>query len=195
MAVNDVYKCTLRGQYLGEEWVNVFFYRQTAVAAGNQAILLWQRFDATVADDYADWANTEVSFLELEILNMRVPTEFTSVQPTKTAGQRTATAGEAPSFLTGTIRFNRNGPGTRFSYKRLVGLCEEDIIQNGLSSAAVTALTGIGTLIRTTLINGLATFIPCQVRHPVILGVNPTVNFDLNNVTAVRLGTQNTRKG
>lgn len=194
MALNDVYQIKLTGTYQGITWNNVWWYRQLAGAA-TTATALGPAWQTGVHANLAAFQNDEVDYTQLSVINYRLPSDSILSTPTITAGARAGTSNPAPTFLSASIRWNRNGPGTRYSYTRLVGLLEEDFSANALEAAAVALLTTAANSMTNTLISGANQWQRVQVGGNPTLGVNPTVNFALTTPgLAYRLGTQNTRK-
>lgn len=194
MAINDVYQVRLQGTYQGVSWANVWYFVQQAGAA-NSATNLATRFQTQDLDPISDFQNSTVNYTDLSVINYRNPLDSVLVVPTITAGQRVGTSNPAPTFLAGGIRFYRNGPGTRYPYKRLVGLLEEDFNANALEPAAVALLVAAGTAMVLNHVQGADTWRYVQITGTPVLGVNPTIKFIVPGfVPTVYLATQNTRK-
>lgn len=194
MAVNDVIMLRLDGDYQGQNWSNVFFYRQTAAGCANEAQALWNAFNGTPMTEITDFMNDEVNVTSLLSVIIRAPNVYYQATPTRTAGQRAGTSQPAPSYMAGSIRFNRNGPGSRYSYKRFVGVLEEDFSGNATESAAIALLNAIGDALVVSISNGGCTYEPVQVASGWTYYTQPTVNHVINENLAARVTTQNSRK-
>jgi len=195
MAINDIYQVVLSGTYLSESWSNVFWFIQQSGPSSLAAANLADSFEFQDLPNIADFMNDSVGIDSLSVINYNDPLDSVLVAPTITDGARTGTSDPAPSFLSGTIRFTRNGPGTRYPYKRFVGLLEEDINGNNLEVATIALLTTIASDLLLNHIFGAYSWRYCQIGGTPSLGTNPTLNFIVGGLSAVRLGTQNTRKG
>lgn len=198
MAIADVYNVRMGGGYLGNAWLNSFWYRCLADGAGVGAEQLLNSFQLSVLQPFAEFANTGVTITTLECVNYGDPLDFDVQSPSETEGLREETSDPAPSFLTASMQFNRQGPGSRYSYKRFCGLYELDINGNALTSTAITLLDDLSDGCRSQQVYGDWIFAPVQVKQPAPgtggLGTNPTVNFTITTTLRVFLGTQNTRK-
>lgn len=196
MALNDIYKLTLSGQTLGEDNDNVFYYRTEATGSGSGAQNLCNSFEATILPAIFPLLSENATFQLIEAVNLASPTDYYSQVPSPNAGTRDSDGGvnDMPSFLVASVQFNRNGPGTRYSYKRFSGLLKADTLGNDLQSGTAAAWVSACVVFAVAAVFGSWTFRPVQVKHPTPLGVNPVVNFVIGQVLEVELGTQNTRK-
>lgn len=195
MAVGHVTVARLEGNYLGVNWANVSFWRQITAGCADETVTLWNLLDSSIADETATFANDQVNFLSLHTTNIDAPSFDINQPPTTIVGQRVTTENEpAPSFIAASIRFNRFGAGSRYSYKRIVGLLESDFDGNALVSPATTLLNAIGSAYSENLSSGGCTWEPVQVASGWTLGVPPTVNGVIQAQNGLFLSTQNTRK-
>lgn len=194
MAVNDVVMLRLDGDYKGQNWSNVFYYRQTAAGCANEAQALWNAFNGNPMTQITDFMNSEVNIVSLLSVIVRAPNVYYQAAPTITEGQRVGTSEPAPSYIAGSVRFNRNGPGSRYSYKRFVGALEEDYDGNTTETAAANLLFDIGGALDVAISNGGCTYEPVQVESGWVYYTQPTVNFVINETLSARITTQNSRK-
>lgn len=194
MAVGDIYQVRVGGGYLGISWENVWWYSVFAAGVGQNATQLATLFEDNVIDNYTAAANPLASFQFCEVINWGTPADSASIVPSPSSGQREEDSDPAPSFLSVSVRVPRNGPGTRYGYKRFIGAYELDFNGNSLSSSGVTAWTDTAHWVYAPLIAAGSTYYPCQVRSGSPLGVKPTLNFLYTEPALLRLGTQNTRK-
>jgi len=207
--IDDIYYSLFKTQYDDREFSNVFWWRVRTVGTAlvlADSINGW--FLANLVGPLADMLYVAATIQSVETYLWKEPIadyDYTAiVEPGTSAGE-----GE-PGFLSATFRSQRNGPGSRYSYKRFGGIGEGLVSGNDpFNDAAWDAVAAV--------LNDLIVFpegttmAPVQVKHshtevidgvkvrvndlpPVNTGVNPTINFDLTAVWAYHVGTQNSRK-
>lgn len=195
MAVGDIYYLKLRQLYLGEDCLNVFYFRETVSGTAlNDAAALAETWDAQILPDLALCQSEDVAYLDIETAVIANPTVFYNHIPTTTAGDRTTLTDTAPSWMCASLRFNRNGPGSRYAYKRFTGLLVEDINENQLVSGTATLFTTNCQSMRNPISGFGFTWVPIQVKSGWKLNTVPVENFVINTLLGARLGSQNSRK-
>lgn len=195
MAVGDIYYLKLKQLYLGEEILNVFYFRETITGTAlNRAAALAETWDNQILPDLALCQSEDLLYEDIETAVIRTPTVFYNHIPLTTNGVRVTVTDTAPSWMTASVRFNRNGPGTRYAYKRFSGLLVEDINENQLSGAAITLFTTNLQPMRNPISGFGFTWVPIQIKSGWTLGSIPVENFVINSLLGARLGSQNTRK-
>lgn len=202
MAVSDIYQVRLHQQAFGIDLYNVWYYRQTAgsTLVPLNATHLWSAFDAAVHAPLIAVQGDYVDHLDMDVTNIRLPSDYFQFVFSGVAGTRTPPVGgvdPAPTFLAWTHKSARPYPGTRSARKRFAGLFEGDIDTNDLSAAFI-ALGGLATLstaMGATINNSGDTFQPVVIHRPIVLGSNPVVSYVPSTWTLdQKVSTQNSRK-
>lgn len=194
MAVGDIYQLVFNHTVLGVACVNRFWYRQDVAGSVSGAVSAASSFNLSLVPAFAAAQSDDCVYQSIEVVNYRTPTDFTVMTPTVTTGTRTPTTFTLPPELVAKLKFNRNGPGTRYTFKAISGFLREDIDNSGLTAAATTIANNLGIVLDNALTWSGATFSQVQVQGPTTLGVNPTAFFVVNQYLAAAFGTQNTRK-
>lgn len=199
MAVADIYCVKMFGDYLGQAFLNVFFYEQVLTGSPSDALGLHEAFDEDVLVDWVDTVVSLVGISNLEVFQPENPTDFHDGQPGNNVGTRAVTSpARTAAFEAFAYRSNRDGPGSRASYKRFVGLSEEDTTGNLLEAAflAIPAVVALATSMGQVIASGGpgATYKPIQVKHPVPLGIPVVKNFDIISWLPPYLTTQVSRR-
>lgn len=196
MAVGDIIQLRLEGQYLGQAWQNVFYYRVnsgTGNAAGSCLNLFEQDVLGIILNAMVD--TSEVIMLTA-VNGMNNGDQYSRApNPGFIFGTVDAVEiGQAPSNAAVGFRSNRNGIGTRYSYKRFGGVPLEWIEGNAWTVSAGIAHDAIEVALGDSLSGAGFVFQPYQVSGGFKLGVAPTATFPLTNWQRIeRMSTQNTR--
>lgn len=184
MAINQHYSVKLFGTVLGQNFLNTFAYRQYADAAGPYASDLASQFDANVLFPLSGATGDYVSYDRLEVFAIENPTDFKDRTPNNATGGRSILpAGQPPSYTAFGTRSNRAGAGSRASYKRFVGMAEDDSDGNTLTSVflALPSVIALIAAIGDTVVSGSGNaWIPVQLAAGWLLGVPPVENFVIN---------------
>lgn len=203
MAVGDIYQVRFFQQYAGEDCMNVWYYRMTSgssLAPGN-ATHLWSAFDNLVLAALEDLQSVEVTYVSMDTLNLRLPSDYFSFNFITRTGLREPEEGAdfpAPTWVAWSHKSARPFPGTRSARKRFAGLYETDMSINQLSGS-FQALGAIGTLnsaMAADLTNTGDSFEPVVVKRPIVLGTNPPVSYVCDSWSLVtKLSHQDSRGG
>lgn len=184
MAINEHYSLKLFGTVLGQAFLNTFAYRQFADVGGNYADDLASIFDTFILTHLAGAVGTYVGFDRIEAFSIEDPGDFKDRSPNQATGLRAiATTGQPPSYTAFGTRSNRAGAGSRASYKRFVGMAEDDSDGNTLT-ATFLALAAVVSLIANlgdplVHVSGNS-WVPVQLKAGWLLGVPPIENFVIN---------------
>lgn len=196
MSVGDVIQLRVVGDYLGQEWQNVFYYRQTAGAAAGAGACL-NLFEDEVMDNVLATMLDSSTVLSLSAVNGMNNSDQYSRPPDPGFEQGTLdalTLGESPSNAAVGFRSNRNGIGTRYSYKRFAGVPLSWIAGNAWAVASDAAHLALANALGLSLSGFGYGFDPVQVTGGFKLGEVPTVSFALTSWLRIdRMSTQNTR--
>lgn len=197
-AVGDVYIIKQKQISGGQDILNQYFYEMTTVGDADGANELFNTFDDDVLSLLIDCVQDDMKTLALEIFNIQFPTEFREALPDNNTGTRVATAAtRVPTYLAFSYRSNRNGPGTRRSYKRFAGLLEADIDTNVLSSSflAIPEVDTLRNILGLALTgSGGGVWRQVQVKSDWVAGFAPTVNFNTGSWQDPVLTSQVSRK-
>lgn len=192
--VGDVFRVTTAAQYLGENLLNVYYYRLLDVpAAGNPLEGLASVMDTEILPTVAviQQQNHVVKLVRVENLNSTEIYERVVDIP----GQVSANAGNPlPSFYAVTFQLVRTTRDTRHGSKRFGGI-PDNLVYGNEWLGSVTPLNAIAAKLKTTWVAGLVdTFQPVIVRHPVPAPpINPVFNV-VADCLYKGVRTQNTRK-
>jgi len=198
MSVNDVYVVKMKQVSSGQAILNQFFYKQTVVGDADGAAELFTEFDDSILSLFVDCVQDDLKTTALEVFNIQFPTEFREALPNFNTGTRGATAAtRMPTYVSFSYSSNRNGAGTRRSFKRFAGLLDADVDTNNLSSSFL-AIPEVDTL-RNVLgleLTGLGggKWLPVQVAAGWIAGFAPTLHFTLGSWIGPVLTSQVSRK-
>lgn len=185
MTVGDVYTLRLKSTALGQECVNVFYYRTTVDAGGASAANLVGIWDDFVQQWVAGSVGDYVAFNEIEAFAINNPVDFVSTIPPFPTGSRAiGVASQSPTYAAFGMRSNRAGAGSRSSYKRISGLGEGDMEGNSLTALflGIPAVVNLQANMAALLAGAGGNFYePVQVKSGWTLGVAPIVNFVITN--------------
>lgn len=192
----DLIRITDKQTYLGQECLNVYFYRIGDVTAlvGDYLAILGGWFRDNVMGRVINIQAAGVSHtgLFLENLSNGVDIEtFTDDFPV--SGQMGDAAG-MPPFVSFGFEMLRESRVTRNGYKRYVGVCETQVTDGifvGDESDIALIETALGSDIHIGLVTEAA---PVIVKHPVIVPAGTYLYSDISAGVFKGIGTQNTRK-
>lgn len=198
MAVDDVYVIKMKQIANQQEMLNQFFYVVSVDEGSDGAKELFDEFNTDILADWKNCVQDDQKITAVEVFNIGVPTKFWEALPSNNTGTRAATnTTRVPTWTAFSYRSNRNGAGTRRSYKRFAGLLEVDIDYNVLSSAflAITDVEDLRNMLGTKLtgVSG-GEFLPTQISAGWVPGITPLINFNLTSWIAPVLTSQVSRK-
>lgn len=198
MAVGDVFVVKMKQTAQGQEMLNQFFYEEKVTASSDAAFDLFDVFNLQVLVEWIDCVQDDQKITALEVFNIGTPTVFREAVPSNSVGTRAATnATRVPTWTAFSYKSNRNGAGTRRSYKRFAGLLEVDIDYNVLSATflAIAAVSNLQNQLGTQLVGAASgEYLPVQISAGWIPGVTPIVNFGLVSWQDAVLTSQVSRK-
>lgn len=194
MGVGEHYRVTVKGSYLGKPWNNVGAFRQITAGCANEALALWEAADLMISDDFAPFANDQLTFDEINVYNMSTGGHQHIAPPTIGVGQRAALVNESPSYLAIGFRSNRFGVNTNYSYKRIPGLLQGDYEGNNLETATLTLANPIGDWWFSNQSFGGCSYVPVQLKSGWVFGQPIVENGTLLERQATYLTTQSSRK-
>lgn len=184
MAFNDIYIVRDKQAFLGQELLNVYYYRMTVTGTGTPppAEQLAAAFDNFVIAPMLQLQHVTLQHQLVTVINLNDVLDFEERVPTAAAGL--VALEPAPSFVALSYRSSRDAPGQRYSYKRIGGIGEDVIDGNSMEGSYVTYSNTLAGRFGLILVgSGGAQFEPVQVRKPIIYGANPAVNRPLVGAT------------
>ena len=196
--VDDTYRITLHMSFFGEEVLNVFFYRDTAIGGPSAASVaegFWNKIK--VAFRAFLQGSSSVIYVKVAAEQLFSPYGFAeySVPPAEQAGSRAGSDQFMPVFNSAVVKLNVGTRATRPGSKRLWGLLEADSTQSVLAAGAVTlwgaaaallddTFTATGTAINLTpVIVGYPTpFLPAppRVQDVTLAALSPYVGHQVS---------------
>lgn len=181
MAAGQCYAVRVFGDYLDQEFVNVYAYQQTIAITGNAANELTNGIDNHILFPLTGCVGDDTHYTRIEAFAIENPSDYDEKTPGNDSGNRAFTASaRAPSYLAFGLRSNRGGAGTRASYKRFCGIGETDMEANFLEAAflAIPSVEDLQVNLGTTIVSaGGDEFVPVQVKSGWELGIAPILNF------------------
>lgn len=197
IVLGDLLRIIDKQEYLGQECLNVYFYRSTSVAPMDNStydvILDW--FEDNIIQNVRNVQADDLVHTGLQIINMTNGIDFVD-RPESVAGSQTV-AGSAllPSYVSVGFKLIRESLVTRNGYKRFAGLFDDQVTGNTFNGDP-GQIADIETALAADIVEGLATICePVIVRHPI--GSPPVASYTYSSIGAAQLvgvGTQNTRK-
>lgn len=186
MAINDIYQVKVFQTYLSQNVLNVYFYRQITTGSPDNAEGLFEAVDAQILSEQMQIMNNSYDVPAMEVFQPAVPTDFFTARPTNDTGLRVVAGGDrSPAFVAFGYRSNRAGPGTRSSFKRYAGMIDQDMDGNLLNPGftSLPQVIALQAALGADIDDGAsgALYEPVQVKHPVLLNVEPTVNLDIDS--------------
>lgn len=190
MAINDIYRLTASGTYLGQATKNMFYYKQTLETATDNAETLRTLWIATTLPSLQTIQTQQFFWTRIEVQNIAVVADFDEFNIFAAGSLVTTT--QAPPFAACMFSSNRAGFGTRRGYKRIAGLDGALIDGNDYTIGSVI-LTAVATELGSDLTDALDTFAPVIAKRPIVIGINPST-FLADSWAYQRVTTQNSRK-
>lgn len=198
MAVGDVYLLKMFQDFFSVKCLNVFAYQQQNAAAETDALGCFTAFDQSILINWKSSVVSQVTIPNVEVFQIASPSDFKDGAPVNNAGTRAAVLADLmPAFVAASYRSNRNGAGSRRTYKRFTGLKDVDVDNNALS-VAFLALPGVIALLAALplpIANATgSTYVPVQLKSDWVLGAAPTINFPITSYSQPTLSSQVSRK-
>lgn len=182
--------------YLGQQVLNVYYYRYIPVAPSVSDYLsaLNDVFKNVVLTPVRAMQTIYLEHVSREWKNLSNGVDL-FVDGTVLAGTRTGDSSEQePSFVSAGFILRRESLVTRNGYKRIAGLLSEDI--NGNSWVGGSTITGnIETALASDLNLGIVPALePIIVKRPIVPPVESYLYASIGSASFRGVGTQNTRK-
>lgn len=190
-ATTGIYELVLEQTYLGQIVTNVFHYLHTLGANDAQAACI-NAFEDDVMAPISLVQSNNLDYTNIRCANLTGFLADVNVVPTVTSG--TLGGFDAASFIAVPLRYARTTKDTRNGSKRLSGMLEENMEEQGWSVSYIALMNTLATVLGTDIAFPGDIFAPIILKKPPAAG--PTYTF--NDVFAVqflnRVSTQNTRK-
>lgn len=195
-SLGDLLQCIDNQVYLGQQVLNVYYYRVVSITELGGAYLssINDQFTANVLAAVTDLQNSGVEHVSREWKNLTNEVDLFvdgEVFP-GTSGSTDAT-GE-PSFVSAGFILRRESLATRNGYKRFCGLTEGQVAGNNYVGDA-GVITAIETALAEDLFLGIVdTVEPVIVKRPIPSPATSFVYSSIGSSSFRGIGTQNTRK-
>lgn len=194
MAIGDIYFTRVRGTYLSQEWVNTYWYRQTAGNATGLAAVINTLHRVTLYNAMRPDLSTQWAVSQFESFIWEDPALDYASSNQGYAG--TSALDPSPSFLAMVFRSPKGAPGQRYSYTRLCGFPDTAFTGNNISTPSQNVVD-FANAQGVVQVSGSYEYERIQVSTstlpPLGTGV-PVVNRDLLGDWEIQIGTQNSRK-
>lgn len=193
MAVGDISRLTINQSLLGQQVLNVFWYRLSQLGTGgNDAAELIDTFATDVWGDVVAIQNGQVETTLYEAVNFNDLTDFASLTSNAT-GSRTGDV--LPVFTSWTFQLKRAALTLRNGRKAVAGVSESDQADGQPTAGIQGLLNDAAASMAADLVSADgALWEPVIVRKPTVpLPTIPTF-VRLNGVEFKRISTQNSRK-
>lgn len=162
--VGDILKLDLQGNYQGQTWLNVFFYRIEDAPTEGYLDGLATEFGSVVLSAVAATQQASVNYDSITITNIFTDEQkqYTGFSPA--SGGITAT-NSLPSIISASVKLVRSNTRVRHGRKSLLGFDEGDMNSNLWTSSKRAAITTAAQTFADTLTAG-----GVDVFKPVIVG-------------------------
>lgn len=192
----DLLQCIDNQVYLGQQVLNVYYYRYilAAPAADGYLEAINGAFESTVLTPVRAMQTIYLEHVSREWKNLSNGVDL-FVDGTVLAGTNAGdSSAQEPSFVSAGFILRRESLATRNGYKRIAGLLSDDI--NGNSWVGGSTITNnIEVALASDLTLGIVpTVEPVIVKRPIVPPVSSYVYASIGSASFRSIGTQNTRK-
>lgn len=194
--LGDLIQCVDNQSYLGQQILNVYYYRVTSVTplAGDYLSSMNDSWEGGVLDNVKIIQTPELLHLSREWRNLTNGTDLFVDGSVVPGVDPASTASLTPSFTSLGFLLQRESLVTRNGYKRYGGISEGNISGN-------TYVGGMGTIhdievgLAADLTAGIITIAePVIVKRPIAVPVTTYLYSSIGSAIFRGVGTQNTRK-
>jgi len=200
MPSGDLYQLTDVQTYLGQQVLNVYYYKQIAEpSVGVSNIALVRAWEDFVMATIGPVQNEGLDHVGVRVINLDNPDDFL-LSPNSFAG--TVSGDGMPPYVTFAFRLNRASRAVRNGQKRIGGISESSVgdglVNPGLATNIAAIEVALGAIITDT-ISG-ASFQPRIVHLATEAGpggdppATPRADYTISSVEFTSVSTQNTRK-
>ena len=182
--------------YLGQQILNVYYYRVTAIAgiADGYLSLLNDYWETNVLSAIKAIQNDGLSHVSREWRNMTNGVDLFTDGTVILGSNAESDAAQSPSFVSAGFLLQRESLVTRNGYKRFAGL-SENLISGNTWVGGTPLLTAIETALAGDLNIGIISSAePVIVKRPIEAPVVSYVYSSIGGASFRSIGTQNTRK-
>lgn len=174
MALNDLYRLIDRQTLLGQEVLNVYYYKQSTAAGSS--IMLMEAFFADVVAPMLPLQSNALTHTRIDVENLTGVVDY--VEQVLLGNNIGTNTGEAlPPFVCYGIRWNRASRLSRHGYKRIAGVTETTQNGGGLVSTFDDEMATLVTAMQTPVTEdtGPSGYTPVIVRKT---GSAPNYTYD-----------------
>ena len=184
-----IFRLTLTGDYLGQNWANVFHYTSVSDDA-SQAGDLIGAFYTYVLPALKNAANTRTNFTHQHVVDVPDTGDYADESYTDQHGLFGANTSSLPPNYTNNIVLNTTGSVIRHGFKHLVGQDEGSLTNGVYTSTYLGFLQDVGNAIVADLTFDIHTFVPVIARYagspPVITLTAPITGFSVGLPSALK---------
>lgn len=194
--LGDLLQLVDNQSYLGQQILNVYYYRVTATLGLADPYLsdLNSYWEDNVLDPIIQIQGDGLVHQSREWRNISNGTDL-FVESTAVPGANSvAESSELPSYVSLGFLLQRESLATRNGYKRFAGLTE-NFVEGNTWTGSTTSIDNIETALAGDLNIGiLAVAEPVIVKRPIVVPVGSYIYSSIGSASFRGLGTQNTRK-
>lgn len=182
--------------YLGEDVLNIYYYRVVAIAGltGNYLEQLNDEFYDTIVDNVRDFQDAGLVHTTIESRNLTNGIDFFLTSIVSPDGDGLTSGAGMPSAICYTFRLLRESLVTRNGYKRFAGVSESQGAGNAYTPSSGQIAGAIGGLTADLFLGAADVASPVIVKRPI---PSPATVYEFSFVGDADfrgIGTQNTRK-
>lgn len=195
-ALGDIIRITDRQTLLGQQVLNVYFYRVQSLTGitGDYLDLFASTFQDVVLDDVKNIQHVELQHVGLFLENITNGVDIAEYTDGFPQGGMIDGGDVMPPFVSFGFQLLRESRTTRNGYKRFGGV-PEDSVTDGVYTGAGGDITAVEEALGQDFQSGLVTFAaPVILKHPIEVPLVDGVYNDISAGLFRGIGSQNTRK-
>lgn len=197
ISASDLIQLTDRQTYLGQECLNVYFYRAPSGYSGDgtEYLPLLESFRDDILPAIAEIQAPGLEHYELVIRNLSNGLDEIAL-PVAVPGSyiETGTSTFLPPFMANSFQLNRVSLATRNGRKRYAGVTE-GMISNGISILSSVLTDAVNVVLVQSILDGDdVPFVPIIVKRPIPAPGGVYVYSQVGSATYKGVSTQNSRK-
>lgn len=195
MAIGNRYELLDGQEYLGQDCLNVYYYRQIAGPAGNAGDLR-QSWGAAVLPAVIAIQVDDVAHVAIATKNLDVPTDF-EILPLVPGTTGTLVGDPMPPFVAWAFRLLRQQTNIRHGAKRYAGVSESSQSLGVATAEVMAALNNLADALGSDLLGDTGAIYEPRIMRRLLDAEGHLIgyeDFPFGLAQYVRISTQNTRK-
>ena len=196
VVTGDLIQCVDNQSYLGQQVLNVYYYRWFSTPVADRSYLegIADDWETKVLDPVLDLQNDGLSHVSREWRNISNNVDLFVNGEVKYGSNSSTETTRLPSYVSIGFLLQRDSLVSRNGYKRLAGLTDADVSGNkyvGGAPSVAAVEVAFAALLSFSLFDVAA---PIIVKRPI---VPPVESYSYSSIISARfrtVGTQNTRK-